>query len=74
MGGLPGQNLEENLKVNVNHKRAWIKATFSPSDLIPSEAGGWNSHLTQLCFPAPPSSWGADEKHVGLGRLVRSDF
>lgn len=73
-GCLPGQYLEENLKVNFNHEGAWIKETSPPSDLIPSEAGGWNSHLTQLCFLAPLSSWGADEKRVGLGRLVRSDF
>lgn len=60
----------------------WILITREPgskthSPLLISfqvKPGGWNPHLTLFCFPAPRSSWGADEKRVGLGHLVRSDF
>lgn len=45
--------LEENLKVNFDHKRGWIKETFSPSDLIPSEARRLESTSDPILLPSP---------------------
>lgn len=45
--------LEENLKVNFSHKRGWIKETFSPSDLLPSEARRLESTSDPILLPSP---------------------
>lgn len=73
MGCLPGQYLEENLTVKLITRQPGSKKLSPLLISFQVQLGGWNPGLTLLCCPAPLSSRGADEKRVGLSRLVRSD-